>query len=318
MTDLIERVDAAFSEAAGDAPVLAAPESQPPGRRRRHDAAAAHPVGRVVGGLGRPAVRHVLGAPPRGPGHGGHRGRPGAGGPGGGRADAAFTRALFGVAAAGNVAIAAFWLAVEGPQAVSAATAGIGVALSAVAVLVAVALALRPTLGSAWSSGSTVIASVIPAGVAALAIGGLFASTTEAVTASASRPAANPGGAARPRWPSRDVEVPGENSRQFQQILAGNTSEQSELKPYVPLDAADQAILNQQLTQALRPPRVPDGGLGQGRRHDPGRRHGARRRSPLPGDRRQRSDLNPDGSSTRWSRPRGSTPARPTTPRSSA
>ena len=45
--------------------------------------------------------------------------------------------------------------------------------------------------------------------------------------------------------------MPGQNSKQFQQILAGNTSEQTELKPYVPLNAADQAVLNQQLTQAL-------------------------------------------------------------------
>ena len=46
--------------------------------------------------------------------------------------------ALFGAAAAANVAIAAFWLAAEGPQAVSAVTTGIGVALSAVAVLLGV------------------------------------------------------------------------------------------------------------------------------------------------------------------------------------
>jgi hypothetical protein len=47
------------------------------------------------------------------------------------------------------------------------------------------------------------------------------------------------------------VAVPGQNSKQFKRILAGNTSEQSELKPYVPLGAADQAVLNHQLTQAL-------------------------------------------------------------------
>src|SRR5580692_5631851 len=51
------------------------------------------------------------------------------------------SRLAFGVAAAANVAIAGFWLAVEGPHSVSMVTAGIGVALSGVAVVVGLALA---------------------------------------------------------------------------------------------------------------------------------------------------------------------------------
>ena len=54
------------------------------------------------------------------------------------------SRDLFAAAAIVNVAVAVFWLAVEGPHTVSALTAGIGVALSALAVLVGTALTVRP------------------------------------------------------------------------------------------------------------------------------------------------------------------------------
>ena len=160
------------------------------------------------------------------------------------------SRTAFAAASLCNLAVAAFWLSVAGVHTVSEATAGIGVALAAIAVLVATMLALRPRLGSTWSSGSTVIASVVPVGVAALAIGGLFA-TTEAVTATATRPA-NPGGASTALALSGTVRVPGENSKTFQSIVAGNETEQSELKPWVPLDAQDQAILTQQLTESYQ------------------------------------------------------------------
>ena len=264
MTDLIERVDAAFSETAGDAPPQAA-RSEPPGRCRRHDPAAAHPLGRALGGS---AV--LLFAMSSGHLHGA-------------RATAGIvaalvqvalavgaltrpSRVLFGAAAAGNVAIAVFWVAVEGPQAVSAATAGIGVALSGIAVLVAAALALRPTLGSAWSSATSVIGSIVPVAVAAVAIAGLFLTTTAVATPTAST--TRPRRAARPPRSalSGTVKVPGENSKTFQSIVAGNATEQSELQKWVPLDAHDQAILTNQLYAALqaasatrrwRPPRRP-------------------------------------------------------------
>jgi len=161
------------------------------------------------------------------------------------------SRALFGVAAAGNVAIVAFWLAVEGTQAVSAATAGIGVAVSAVAVLVAVALALRPALGTGWSSSTSVIGSVVPVAVAALAIAGLFLTTTAVATPTSSTASATPGGSAAALALSTTVKVPGENSKTFQSIVAGNDTEQSELKKWVPLNAHDQAILTNQLYGSL-------------------------------------------------------------------
>jgi hypothetical protein len=159
------------------------------------------------------------------------------------------SRPVFVATALCNVAVAGFWFSFAGPHTVSDATVGIGVALAAMAALVAVALAISPRVGSAWSSGTAVIGSVIPVGVAALAIGGLFA-TTEAVTASASRPAASPGGASAALALSTTVKVPGENSKTFQSIVAGNDTEQSELKKWVPLNAHDQAILTQQLAEA--------------------------------------------------------------------
>ena len=251
MTDLIERVDAAFSEGAGDGPVLAAPE-----RRRRDDAVGTtRPLHILLAvSLGGSAV--LLFAMSSGHLHGA-------------RATAGIvaalaqlalavgaltrpTRVLFGVAAAANVAIAAFWLAAEGPQTVSAATAGIGVALSAVIVLVAVALALRPTLGTTWSSGTSVIGSVVPVAVAALAIAGLFTTTTAVSAPAASRPSASLGGSAAALALSGTVKVPGENSKTFQSIVAGNATEQTELKKWVPLNAADQAVLTDQLSQALQ------------------------------------------------------------------
>ena len=178
------------------------------------------------------------------------------------------SRALFGVAAAGNVAIAGFWLAVEGPQAVSAATAGIGVALSGIAVLVAAALALRPALGSTWSSATSVIGSVVP--VARRRAWRSLASSSPRPPWPPRRrrpPSATPGGSAAALALSGTVKVPGENSKTFQSIVAGNATEQSELKKWVPLDAADQAILTNQLSAG--PPggrALPDRGVRQGGR----------------------------------------------------
>jgi hypothetical protein len=61
---------------------------------------------------------------------------------------------------------------------------------------------------------------------------------------------------------SNSVVVPGQNSSRFKQIASGNDTEQSELKPYVPLDPQTQALLDQQLATAeqaaLRFPTVAD------------------------------------------------------------
>ncbi len=162
------------------------------------------------------------------------------------------SRALFGGAVAANAAIAAFWLVAEGPHGVSAVTASIGVVLSGVAVLVGAALAVRTTLGSDWSSSTSVFGSLVPVAIAGLTIGGLFGTTSGVAASSAAAPAADPGGAAAKLALSTTVKVPGENSKTFQSIVAGNDTEQAELAKWVPLDAADQAVLTTQLSEALQ------------------------------------------------------------------
>ncbi len=48
------------------------------------------------------------------------------------------------------------------------------------------------------------------------------------------------------------MPVPGQNSDAFVKLAQGNDTEKSELLPYVPLSAADQALLDQQLSQAAQ------------------------------------------------------------------
>jgi hypothetical protein len=162
------------------------------------------------------------------------------------------SRALFGATAAANAAIAGLWLAVEGPHSVSALTAGIGVALSGLAVVVGLALAISPALGNAWSSATSVFGSLLPVAVVGLTIGGLFGTTAALGSPVAAKEATDPGGAAAKLALSTTVKVPGENSKTFQSVVAGNDTEQSELAKWVPLDAADQAILTTQLSEALQ------------------------------------------------------------------
>jgi hypothetical protein len=163
------------------------------------------------------------------------------------------SRTLFGATAAANVAIAGFWLAVEGPHSVSALTAGIGVALSGVAVAVGLALAISPALGSTWSSATSVFGSLLPVAVAGLTIGGLFGTTAALSTPTAAPKAATSGGnASAALAEATTVKVPGENSKTFASTLAGNTSEQSENAKWVPLDATDQAALTAQLAQSYQ------------------------------------------------------------------
>ena len=158
------------------------------------------------------------------------------------------SRALFGMVAAANVAIGALWLGVEGPRGVAVATVGIGLALSILAVVVGVLLALRPSLGDTWSSGTAVIGSLVPLGVVVVTLIGLFATTaaTPAPPAHAASSVISSGAMAE----ATSVKVPGENSKTFKSTVAGNATEQSELKKFVPLDPATQALLTEQLAQA--------------------------------------------------------------------
>jgi hypothetical protein len=159
------------------------------------------------------------------------------------------SRGLFWTAAAVNVAIGLFWAVAARSHTVSWSTAGIGVALSALVVVVGVVLAVRPEIGTTWSSGASVIGSVIPVAVVAATIGGLFG-TTIAATA----PPAHRGGggvnASTALAEATTVKVPGENSKTFASTLAGNTTEKAENAKWVPLDPKDQAVLTQQLSEA--------------------------------------------------------------------
>jgi hypothetical protein len=164
------------------------------------------------------------------------------------------SRALFGAAVAANAAIAVFWLAVEGPHSVSAVTAGIGVALSGIAMVVAAALTIRPDLGKAWSSATSVFGSILPVAVAGLTIAGLFGTTAVLSTPSAAAPkaAASGGNASAALAEATTVKVPGENSKTFASTLAGNTTEQGENAKWIPLGPSQQTILTQQLAQAYQ------------------------------------------------------------------
>ena len=88
----------------------------------------------------------------------------------------------------------------KGPHSVSALTAGIGVALSGIAVVVGAALAIRPDLGSTWSSATSVFGSLLPVAVAGLTIGGLFGTTAALTHRPRPRPGRRPGGSAPPSW----------------------------------------------------------------------------------------------------------------------
>lgn len=251
MTDLIERVDAAFSEPEAPVDVDPAPRE---GLRPAHDG-----VGEVVRRplpillavtLGGSAV--LLFAMASGHLHGA-------------RATAAVvaalaqvalavgvlvrpSRTLFAVVAGCSVAAAFLWLVLEGPQTVSLTTCVIGVALSGLAVLVGVVLAVRPSLGETWSTDAAVIGSLVPLAVVVITMVGLFATTTAASTPPAHP--SSPANSSAALAEATTVKVPGENSKTFKSTVAGNATEQSELKKFVPLDPATQALESQQLAQA--------------------------------------------------------------------
>ncbi len=98
-----------------------------------------------------------------------------------------------------------------------------------------------------------VVTSVVPVAVVVITAVALFVAPSTPVAHATTAPQTFASASAALALKTT-VPVPGQNSKQFQQILAGNASEQTELKPYVPLDAADQAVLTQQLSQALPRP----------------------------------------------------------------
>ena len=259
MTDLIERVDTAFSEGDEPASTSGTARAAAPGRARPHAEMATNRPLHVLFAVAAGGSAMLLFAMASGHLHGlratvaivaalaevvlavGAFARP--------------SRPLFEAAVAVNAAVVAFWLLTAPPHGVSWATAGIGVGLSSLVLVLGTLLAVRPESGATWSSGTSVIGSVVPVAVAALAIGALFATgtPTSARTHATSATAAPSGvNASTALAEQTTVKVPGENSKTFASTLAGNTTEQSENAKWVPLDAGDQAVLTQQLTGAYQ------------------------------------------------------------------
>ncbi len=143
------------------------------------------------------------------------------------------------------------WLSVRNVSDVPRSVVWIGVGLAGCAFLAALVLSMAPGLGRRWSPSVLVLGSVLPVGVVVLSTAALFAVPVAPAAAHASGAPQSFASASAALALKTTVPVPGQNSKQFQQVLAGNTSEQTELKPFVPLDAADQAVLTQQLSQAL-------------------------------------------------------------------
>jgi len=113
-------------------------------------------------------------------------------------------------------------------------------------VIVAAALLIRPRLGLRWGSSTNVLLSVLPVAVVVVTTAVLIA---QPPIAAANRHAtAVASSSSQVGQPS--VPVPGQNSTQFQKVAQGNLSEQSEIKPYLPVDPTTQALLDAQLSQA--------------------------------------------------------------------
>ena len=140
--------------------------------------------------------------------------------------------------------------AINETAAVPGLVVGVGIGLAAVTFLTALALRLVPALGRGWSQSTLVLTSVVPVAVVVVTTAALLAAPTAAPAVQTSAPQSFASVSAALAIKTT-VPVLGQNSRQFQRILAGNSSEQTELKPFVPPGAADQAVLSKQLTQAL-------------------------------------------------------------------
>jgi len=161
------------------------------------------------------------------------------------------TRPVLTATVVGSLFGLGIWASAVNGTAVPQSVAGVGIGLAAATSLTALTQRLVPTLGRGWSQSTLVLTSVVPVAVVVVTTVALLAAPTAAPVVQASSAPQSFASASAALALKTTVPVPGQNSKQFQQILAGNASEQTELKPFVPLNAADQAVLNQQLTQAL-------------------------------------------------------------------
>jgi hypothetical protein len=123
----------------------------------------------------------------------------------------------------------------------------VGVCVAGAAMLASLAVLFRPGITGGWDPSTAVLASVVPALVVVATIAAMVAQVSNGPTTSSTAPATSTVPALQ-----ASVVVPGENSSRFKQVAAGNDSEQSELKPYAPLDPATQATLSAQLGAAAQ------------------------------------------------------------------
>ncbi len=151
------------------------------------------------------------------------------------------------------------WLSINTASAIPSWAIGVGAIMAGLVAIVALVALAVPSFGAAWSSTTLVLTSVVPVGIVIIVTAALFAAPAAHSAGSGSggggTAASGSGtGALSPAALAlkNSVPVPGQNSPQFQQILAGNDTEKAELKPYVPLDAAEQTVLTQQLSDALQ------------------------------------------------------------------
>ena len=142
------------------------------------------------------------------------------------------------------------WVAGYRPHGLATATVGVGIALAALSLLTSAVLTVRPNTGTTWPSSTVVLGSVIPLAIVILLIVALFATPLRNVVTHTAAPPVSAGGSSAALAQATTVQVPGENSKTFKSTVAGNATEQSELKKFVPVDPATQALLTQQLGQA--------------------------------------------------------------------
>jgi len=174
------------------------------------------------------------------------------------------TTAVNGATAVGSVVAGGVWLVVNSGSGVATSIVAVGVSLAALAFVLSLVLVGAPAVGTSWSSSTLVLGSIIPVGgvivtTAALFVAPVAGGSGNKSSGSSGLSASGSSGSSGIKIPAAaaaaeasSVVVPGEKSHAFQQILAGNDTEQAELAPTVPLSPKDQAIMTQQLTAAYQ------------------------------------------------------------------
>jgi hypothetical protein len=152
--------------------------------------------------------------------------------------------------AAVNAAALALWASIDTGRATLGGTiVGAGLAFAGCGLLATLVFTTRRLASTRWSSASVVFSSMLPL---ALILG------TGAAVLTLPRPQATAAKAAKLTLAQQltknalatSARVPGESSPNFQKVAIGNDTEQAELKPFQPLDPAQQALLSQQLAEA--------------------------------------------------------------------